>query len=168
MPLTEFVPKMLYIPVTKWVLKKKNLELVVRLCFTWYPLVSIFRDPTAGPLRGLRFGGLPCASPLREPLGRPVVRVVRGCARCAGRCGGGTMWQTQTSTYISTYVECILRNHIYKNHRALFQKPNSMNWIGWIVSRNLQELSLMAWALPRSETGQFWDDPFFGYPILTP
>jgi hypothetical protein len=42
---------------------------------------------------------------------------------------GGTMWQTQTSTYISTDVECILRNHIYKNHRALFQKPNSMNWM---------------------------------------
>lgn len=31
--------------------------------------------------------------------------------------------------YISTYVECILRNHAYKNHRAMFQKPNSMNWM---------------------------------------
>ena len=65
------------------------------------------------------------------------------CELCAvvhlvwGDVGGGTMWQTQTSTYIyvylyiyiSTYVECILRNHTYKNHRALFQKPNSMNWM---------------------------------------
>ena len=114
-----------------------------KIPWNWCPLA--IRDPTAGPLRGW-FGGLPCASALREPLGRPVVRTL--CTLC-GAMWGETMWQTQASTYIATSVKRRLGKHIDRNHGGLFQKRHSMDWM---------DCSQKSSGLPRyktSETGQF-------------
>ena len=149
MPLTEFVPKMLYIPerLSQNGFKKKKLGIGGT---TVFHMVSI----------GIYFQRSNCRSSQRPQIWRPTMRkpapravgapCCASCARLCTLCGamwGGTMWQTQTSTYISTYVECILRNHIYKNHRALFQKPNSMNFKNHCFQKS--SLSLMV-ALPRS------------------